>query len=131
MGWFSRKERPKPSLKTRLGIFRFDDTGWMTDPDEATLVFQYGHNQLDMTAIERAEGLVQELDVLSQRAIHYAKTHGDDVWDCQSGLVLEAFDITEILDGRFGLTFGVEGEPDFTVTVEFAKGEPVEVWGAD
>lgn len=131
MGWFSRKERPTPSVKTCLGTFRFDETGWMTDPSEATLVFQYGHSQLDTVAIERAERLVREIEELRQRAIHYAKTHGGDVWDCQSGLALEAVDITDILEDRLGLTFGVEGEPDLTVTVEFAKGEPVEVWGAD
>jgi len=61
----------------------------------------------------------------------YVKTHAAEVWDGEGSLTLEAIDITDILDDKVGLTFGVEGQPDYTVTVEFVDGEPHEVWGAD
>ena len=131
MLWFSKSEQLKARVKTRLGTFAFENSGWITDPCESTLAFQWINNPLDTSALERAETLMLEIGVLGKEAIKYAKTHGGDVWDCKSTLTLEAIDITDILADRIGLTFVVEGQPDFTVAVEFVNGEPASVWGAD
>lgn len=103
----------------------------MTEPSEGSLVVLSSGNELDTGAIDRAQALVQGIESYRQRAMDYAKTHGANVWDGKGSLTLEAIDITDILYNKVGLTFGVEGQPDFTVTVEFLDGEPHLVWGAD
>ncbi len=103
----------------------------MTEPAEGSLAVLSSGNELDTRAIDRTQSLVQEIDSYRQRAVDYATTHGANVWGGQGDLVLEAIDITDILDNKFGLTFGVKGQPDFTVTVEFLDGNPHLVWGAD
>jgi len=131
MSWFSQKKSPEPYVKSSLGRFTFQETAWMTQPAEGSLVVLASGNELDTRAIDRAQSLLLEIDAYKQRAVDYAKTHGANVWDGKGGLTLEALDITDILNNKVGLTFGVEGRPDFTLTVEFLDGSPQLVWGAD
>ena len=121
----------RPRVKTPLGTFTFDETGWMTDPN-CTPVFQWINSELDLTAVVHAQRLNQQIDRFTDAAIQYAKLRADTTgWDGEGMLSLEAVDITSILNERFGLTFGIESQPDFTVTVEFVAREPNEVWTAD
>ncbi len=129
--WFSKKARQKPRLKTDIGTFTFDATGWMTEPTEHSLIITSCHAELSLAAIDKARTLLGEIDKYSSIAVDFAKRDGGKVWDGKGELVLESVDITDILDGDFGLTFGLHSEPDFTVTVEFRDGKPQVVWGTD
>ncbi len=132
MRWFARRKRPVPTIKSPLGVFSFDGTSWLTEPAEGELYFLSTKSELDPAAFERAQALVQDLEAHRQSALAYAQTHGANVWLPADGdLQLEAVDITDILQNEWGLTFGVAGQPDFTVTVEFRDGKPVDIWGAD
>lgn len=132
MRWFSRRERHVPTIKSPLGVFSFDGTDWLTEPVEGTLVFLSTGSELDTEVFERAQALVQDIEAHRQAALDYAQSHGENVWrGADDDLQLEAVDITDILQNEWGLTIGVTGQPDFTVTVEFRDGKPVEIWGAD
>ena len=132
MRWFARRERHVPTIKSPLGVFSFDGTGWLTEPDVGKLVFLSTKSELDTDVFERAQALVQDIEAYRQAALDYAHTHGENVWrGTDRDLQLESVDITDILQDGWGLTFGVAGQPDLTVTVEFREGKPVDIWGAD
>jgi hypothetical protein len=110
----------------------FDGTGWATKPLEGELVLLSTNNEFDTEAINRGASLLGELATYREVALNYVHTHGQSVWLEQDGnLELEAIDITELPENKFGMTFGVIGQPDFTITVEFENEHPIDVWGAD
>jgi hypothetical protein len=132
MCWFFKKQRPVPRVKTDIGTFSFDQTGWMTDPSSNKLIFQICSPELDFRVVDRATQLVKDLDLLSRKAIDYARTSGADVVaGAAHQMMLEAVDITDVLEDKCALTFGVAGHPDYTVTVEFRDERPYLVWSAD
>jgi hypothetical protein len=130
MSWFTRKSQPKPRVISSIGIFYFDGAGWLTEFREGELVFMCCKSDLDTRIIDQAKALLDKVEFHRQRALEYAKTHGD-AWDGKCRLQLESIEITDILENKFGLTFSVESHPDETVSVEFIDGQPFDVWGAD
>jgi len=130
MSWFSRTPR-KLTVQTELGTFRFEHDGWMTDPNEGSLMVLFSGRQLDNAVIEAAAKLITKLEVLADIGQNYARKCGQNVWDGKGELTPELLDVTDLLDGKFGLTYGVSGHPDTTVTIEFHDEKPIEVWAAD
>jgi len=131
MTWFFRKKPIVARIRTSLGTFSFDGTGWITDPRSGALIVLSNGSELDTRAIDRAQGLIENIDFHRERALAYVRSSGSNVWDGNGQLALEEIDITNILNHEFGLTFGLKGQPDFTVTVEFRNQEPYSVWAAD
>jgi hypothetical protein len=121
-----------PTVKSKIGVFSFDGNGWLTTPSNGALVFIFAKSELSTDAIARAESLGGQLETYQRVALEYASAADDYAALAKDGkLELEGIDFTEILEDQFGLTFGVKGKPDFTVSVEFRDGRPVEIWGAD
>lgn len=131
MAWFRRQSRPEPRLSTDLGVFRFDGAGWITEPSRESISFQFLGEELDLASIDLLRQHLEEIDQLRTAALEYARRQPGDAWDGQGQPILEAIDFTDLRHGRFGLTFGFDQRPDFTVTVEFRHGAPAEVWAAD
>lgn len=131
MSWRFSKSKLKPSIRCEFGTLFFDGTGWSTAPDERSLHLFTVNVEFDSRAIQLLADLLKSIDALKSAALSYIATHGNPVWDGSSELVLESVDFTDILQGGFGLGFGTEAQPDFTVHVEFVNGQPSEVWAAD
>lgn len=131
MGLFSKRPRVPPAAQSALGTFRASRDGWMTEPAQGSLTLLYCEQELSAEAVAAAETLLRDADAIIVAARDYARAHGEHVWDGAGELTPELLDITELLTGKFGLTFAVSTDPDFTVTVEFVDGRPQLVWAAD
>ncbi len=128
MRWFWKRTR-SPKVKTDFGVFRFDETGWISIPVGKGIVFQICDEEFDVGLVDRVGSVMEQIDAFTRKAVNYATAHG--YAELQRELILEAIDITELLKDKWGMTFGINSKPDFTVSVEFSAGEPCEVWGAD
>jgi len=94
-------------------------------------MFVVTSEELDTRAVDGAQALIQRRDEYVRLALDYAKNHRD-VWDGECHLNLETIDITELVNAnKFGLTFGTEENPDFTLTIEFEGDVPYEIWAGD
>lgn len=131
MGWFSKTPRAGPAVQTDLGTFRFVQNGWTTDPVDGSLVILFSGLELQTAAIEAAAQLIQKLELFVVAGRDYARNHGLEVWDGKGELTPELLDITDLLQGKVGLTNGVSDNPDATVTVEFQDERPILLWAAD
>jgi hypothetical protein len=132
MSWFHRRTLPTPTVKTAIRVFAFYGDSWITPPSDGELTFSFANIELSTEAIAQAESLSRQIASYEQVALQYLRSDGEYASLVTNGkLKLEELDFTEILDKTFALTFGVEGEPDTTVTVEFRDGRPVEIWSAD
>lgn len=130
MGWFT-KPRATPRVRTSIGTFIFDGRGWLTQPAENNVVIMYCNEELDVSAIDKAQSLIGRIEELSDVGRSYAKSAQPALLDASDDLVLEAIDVTDVADAKVGLTFGVRDDPDRTFTVEFRNGSPYSLWGAD
>lgn len=131
MAWLFRKSAPPARIQTKVGLFSFDGSGWTTEPTERSLVFISGDNLLDTCAIERLHALLPTLDQYTNAALRYIETHGAELANVTQGLTLESVDFSDILEDGLSLCFGRNDDSDYTVHVEFHRGTPLEVWGAD
>ncbi len=120
-----------PRIVTVVGTFALDGRWWSARSCVSEIDLYVLNNDFDAKAVEAASKLLGDIDQLSQAAISFAIAHGEDLWDVKRKLKLESIDITEIIEGRYGLTLCVLGEEDVTVFVEYENEKPTEVWAGD
>ncbi len=129
--WFKKKKQLEPCVHTELGTFTFHGNGWMTGIGEDELTIIIDGAEFDVAILEPASLVLRDLDAYVMAALGHARASGRELGIENIKQLPEAIDLTGILQNLFGLTFGVSDNPDFTITIEFVDGTPVNIWGAD
>lgn len=133
MGWFSKKKKHRAGVKTKLGIFMFDEdfgswSWWPIMGDNVALIFR--HIDFDLAAFAALSQLLPELDTYVSKALAYIK---QSAWaDKQVSPQPESLEFTKILDHcQIEIDFTEAGEFGLHFTVQFRDGEPVKIYAGD
>jgi len=132
MSWFSKSKKPRPTVKSKIGVFEFnEDCDWNTEVVEGKVVYTSLGSEFDTDILGRAEALSHEIDKVRQVGMEYARAHAGQVSHAGDALKLEAVEISRLLEDKFSLTFRVQEDEGWIIMVEFHHGEPVGVFAGD
>jgi hypothetical protein len=133
MGWFSKKVKHRPGIKTKYGVFLFsEDFGswswWPSGDDGVALI--YRDVDFDVAALDALNQLLPELDSYASKALAFIK---QSEW-AENEVVKhpESIEFTKILDRRqIEIDFAEEVEHGLHFTIKFVDGEPTQIFAGD